>query len=54
MHDQVNTCTVDTPVVAVARMMIRLHVHRVIVVEGDRPLGVISSLDLVKLLVPAE
>ena len=50
MHDQVATCTADTPVAEVARTMVRDHVHRIIVVEGERPVGIISSLDLVKLL----
>ncbi len=50
MHDQPVTCACDTPVNEVAEAMIRLHIHRVIVVEDDRPVGIISSLDLVKLL----
>ncbi len=50
MYDQVATCTPGAPVSEVAEAMVRQHVHRIIVVEGDRPLGIISSLDLVKLL----
>jgi CBS domain-containing protein len=30
--------------------MVQDHIHRVVVVEGDRPIGIVSSLDLVKLL----
>jgi CBS domain-containing protein len=52
VHDQVVTCTSATPVGQVAATMVRQHIHRVIVVEGDRPVGIISSLDLVKLLAP--
>ena len=51
MHDQVVTCTPATLVAEVAESMVRQHTHRVIVVEGDRPVGIISSLDLVSLLV---
>ena len=50
MHDQLVTCTPTTPVADVAGLMVRQHIHRVIVVEGDRPVGIISSLDLAKLL----
>ena len=50
MHDQPITCARDTPVNEVAEAMIRRHIHRVIVVDDDRPVGIISSLDLVKLL----
>ncbi len=50
MRTQVITCLPDTPLAEVAGEMIRHHVHRIVVVEGDRPVGVISSLDLVRLL----
>jgi len=50
MHDQVVTCRPDTPVVEVAADMVRHHIHRVIVVEGDHPVGIVSSLDIVKLV----
>ncbi|HEX3724740.1 MAG TPA: CBS domain-containing protein [Pirellulales bacterium] len=50
MHDQVVTCFTDTPVVEVAELMIRQHIHRVIVVDGDRPVGIVSSLDVVRLV----
>jgi CBS domain-containing protein len=50
MHDQVVTCTAATPVSKVAEMLVRQHVHRVIVVEGEQPVGIISSLDVVKLV----
>jgi len=50
MHDQVFTCRPEAALAEVASIMVRLHVHRVIVVEDDRPVGIISSLDVVKLL----
>ena len=53
MRDQIITCQPQTPVPQIAAEMVRQHIHRVIVVEGDRPVGIVSSLDLVKLLAPA-
>ena len=50
MHDQVVTCRSDASVVEIAADMVRHHIHRVIVVEGDHPVGVVSSLDIVKLV----
>jgi CBS domain-containing protein len=54
MRDQVITCTPQTPVNEVAKTMVRLHIHRVIVVENECPVGIISSLDLAKLLVASD
>jgi len=50
MHDQVVTCGPKTPVAEVAEQMIRGHIHRVIVVDGTRPVGIVSSLDIVRLV----
>ena len=50
MRSQVVTCSPDTAVADVAAAMIRHHIHRMIVVEGDKPVGIISSLDLVDLV----
>jgi CBS domain-containing protein len=50
MTRQVVTCVSDTPVNTIAAKMIRHHVHRVVVVEENRPIGIVGSLDLVKLL----
>jgi CBS domain-containing protein len=51
MRSQVVTCDVTAPVAKVAQLLVQHHIHRIIVVEGDKPVGIISSLDLVKLLV---
>lgn len=53
MHDQVITCQPHTPAGEIAAEMIRHHIHRVIVVEADQPVGVISSLDIVRLVAAA-
>jgi len=50
MHEQAITCQPTTPLARVAAIMLYQHTHRVIVVEDDKPVGIISSLDLVKLL----
>ena len=50
MRGQVVTCAPDTPVTEVATEMLRHHVHRIVVVEGDRPLGIVSSLDITALV----
>lgn len=38
----------DTPLVEVAETMVRERIHRVIVVENDRVVGVISALDMAR------
>ncbi len=50
MRTQVVTCTPETSVVDLSAAMIRHHIHRMIVVEGEKPVGIISSLDLVELV----
>jgi CBS domain-containing protein len=50
MRSQVVTCDVATPIAKVAQLLVQNHIHRIIVVEGEKPAGIISSLDLVKLL----
>jgi CBS domain-containing protein len=50
MRAQVVTCAADTPVPDLAAEMVRHHVHRIVVVEGDRPVGIVSSLDVAALV----
>ena len=50
MTSKVVTCTEDTPVSKIVAKMLNHHVHRVVVVDQDRPIGIVGSLDLVKLL----
>ena len=50
MTTDVVTCAPDTPVEEIGTKMIRHHIHRVVVVDDDRPVGIVGSLDLVKLL----
>ena len=51
MIEQLRVVGLDAPVSNIARMMIDHHIHRVLVTRDDELLGIISSLDLVKLLV---
>ena len=50
MRAQVVTCSPDTPATEVAAEMVRHHVHRIVVVEGDKPLGIVSTLDIAALV----
>lgn len=50
MRSQVVTCSAETPVADVARLLVRHHIHRVIVTDGERPVGIISSLDIARLV----
>ena len=50
MRAQVVTCSPQTAVMEVAAEMVRHHVHRVVVVDGDKPLGIVSSLDIAALV----
>ncbi len=50
MRGQVLTCGPDAPVSELAEEMVRHHVHRIIVVEDERPVGIVSSLDMTSLV----
>ncbi|HEY6130840.1 MAG TPA: CBS domain-containing protein [Halioglobus sp.] len=50
MTKTVVTCVADTPVSEIAARMVNHHVHRLVVVDGERPIGIVGSLDLVKLM----
>jgi CBS domain-containing protein len=51
MTASVVTGSPQTPLPELARMMIAAHIHRILVVdEGHRPLGVVSSTDLLAVL----
>lgn len=50
MRHDVITCTPQDTIHDVARLMAMNHVHRVVVAEDEKPVGIVSSLDLVCLL----
>jgi CBS domain-containing protein len=43
-----HVCRPDATLQAAARDMVQNRIHRIFVVDGDRPVGVISTLDIVK------
>jgi IMP dehydrogenase len=47
------TVHIETSIRRAARLMVDRHIHRLLVVDGEnRPVGVISPLDLLRLLIP--
>jgi CBS domain-containing protein len=48
------TVSADAPADAVARLMVEHRIHHVVVIENERAAGVVSSLDLLRLLNPAD
>jgi CBS domain-containing protein len=50
MQPSVVTVTEDTPIPEVAKALRANRIHRVIVVRGERMVGIVSALDLVGLL----
>jgi CBS domain-containing protein len=53
MVTQVITCAPDATVARIASKMVHRHVHRVVVVDAV-PVGIVESLDLVRLLAGAD
>ncbi|MFT5328856.1 MAG: CBS domain-containing protein [Planctomycetaceae bacterium] len=50
MRRKVITCEPTTPVQRVMELMADHNVHRIVVSEGEKPVGIISTLDILKLL----
>lgn len=50
MRAQVLTCEPHTPIREVAAEMVRHHIHRIVVVEGRTPVGIVSALDIAALV----
>lgn len=50
MTPVVHSVTETTPLESVARMMTQKHIHRVIVRKGRRPVGIISALDVLRVV----
>ena len=51
MRRDVVQCSPETELALVAADMVRRHVHHVVVVRNNEPVGIISSLDIVQLTV---
>ena len=52
MTPVVHAVSARTPVDCVAQLMTRKHIHRVIVTQGKKVAGIISAVDLLKVMVP--
>jgi CBS domain-containing protein len=50
MTRKVVTCGADATVSDIAARMVNHHVHRVVVTDDNRPIGIVGSLDLIKLM----
>ena len=44
------TCTRDTPLLQVARQMMNNGIRRIVVMENDQPLGIVTEADLFRLV----
>lgn len=53
MTKDVVTADPETPLQAVAAEMVRAHIHRIFIVQNGRPVGVLSTHDLMKAVVQA-
>lgn len=53
MNRSLHTADATTPVRELASRMVTFHVHRLLVVEGERVVGIVSSSDLLKLMANA-
>ena len=54
MRRKVITCESDTPVERVMQLMADNDVHRIVVADSEEPVGIISTLDILKLLTGRE
>jgi CBS domain-containing protein len=50
MRTQVLMCAPETPVTQVAAEMVKHRVHRIVVVDGEKPVGIVSTLDIAALV----
>ena len=46
------TASMDTPIATLARVMVQKSVHRLIIVDGKRVAGIVTSMDILKTLAP--
>lgn len=48
MARKVVTCELSTPLERIIELMVQHHIHRVVVIDGSGPVGIISTLDVLK------
>jgi CBS domain-containing protein len=51
MTPAVHQVPVTASAAEVARLMVEQHVHRVVAIEDKQPVGVVTSMDLLQLIV---
>jgi len=52
--DNVITATTTTPLPSLAKMMVLHGIHRIIILDGESPVGVVTSMDLLRRLASLE
>jgi predicted transcriptional regulator len=50
MTPAVHHVSADAPVADAARMMVEQHIHRLVVTQGREPVGILTSMDLLKII----
>ena len=48
MQEDVLTCAPDTPLHEIAEGMAEQRVHRVVVIDDDKPVGIVTSIDVLR------
>jgi CBS domain-containing protein len=54
MTEDVLTVVPDTPIAEIAERMARDRIHRVVVLDGDKLVGIVTSIDLLSHFPPEE
>jgi CBS domain-containing protein len=50
MTPTIHQVSVTASVAEVARIMVEQHIHRLVVTQGKEPVGIITSMDLLKMI----
>jgi predicted transcriptional regulator len=50
MTPAIHQVPVNAPVAEAARLMVEHHIHRLVVTQGKEPVGIITSMDLLKIV----
>jgi CBS domain-containing protein len=50
MTPAIHQVSVDAPVAEAARLMVDRHIHRLVVIQGKEPVGIITSMDLLRII----
>ena len=48
MSERPVTVAADAPLAAAGKVMVDRHIHRLIVVDGEKPVGIVTALDIVR------